>query len=78
MLKGKRKNMYAIGKMVRHKTEKMEGHIGYSLFGVSVNGYRVDEEGNLVRFHTVGMSWAELIDDWQRVYKFKYMSERGR
>ena len=69
----KSNNMYQIGRMVRHKTEKMEGRITHSMFGVSVNGFRVNDDEELVRFHTLGMTLDELMRDWNRVYKFKYI-----
>ena len=73
----KTKNMYKLGKMVRHKTMMMEGYIRHSMFGVSVNGFRINDDGELVRFHTLGMTMEELMRDWQRVYKFKYIGSEG-
>lgn len=68
--------MFKIGKKVRHKTKRMEGYIVYSSFGVSVNGFYY-ENGELMRFHTLGMTLEDLKSNWKRVYKFKYIGDTG-
>lgn len=61
-----------IGDKVRHKETNVEGHIAYSRFGLSVNGFKYDAEWGLVHFKTLGASRAEVEAEWKRVYKFKY------
>lgn len=61
-----------IGDKVRHRDSNAEGLVTYSRFGLSVNGFRYDEEHGLVHFKTLGATREEVEQNWKRVYKWKY------
>ncbi|MFJ7982393.1 hypothetical protein ACIQ1D_19205 [Lysinibacillus xylanilyticus] len=60
-----------IGDKVRHIESNMEGHVAYSSFGLSVNGW-IYEGDELIHVKTLGMAREELGKQWKRVYKWKY------
>lgn len=65
--------MLKIGDKVRNiHNNKLEGKITRSLFGASVSGFYINENGQRVHFKTVGGSIKELEKDWKRIRKFKY------
>ncbi|MBM7598201.1 hypothetical protein JOC34_000558 [Virgibacillus halotolerans] len=61
-----------IGNKVRNIHDNTEGKLVYSTFGASITGAKVDEDGNRMRFQTIGQPIQEYEKDWKRVYKFKY------
>ena len=61
-----------IGNKVRNIHDNVEGILVYSTFGASITGCTVDEEGNKIRFQTLGQPIYEYEKDWKRIYKFKY------
>lgn len=65
-----------IGDKVRHVESDMEGHVAYSSFGLSVNGFTYSDEYGLVHFKTLGEPRETIEKYWKRVYKFKYDMKR--
>lgn len=61
-----------IGDKVRHIESNAEGVVAWSSFGLSVNGFRYDEEHGLIHFGTQGEPREVIEQDWKRVYKWKY------
>lgn len=61
-----------IGDKVRHRESNAEGYVAWSRFGLSVNGFRYDEEHGLVHCKTLGEPRSAVEQRWKRVYKFKY------
>ena len=61
-----------IGDKVRHRETNAEGVVAYSRFGLSVNGFRYDEEHGLVHTKTLGEPRHVVEQYWKRVYKWKF------